>query len=72
MIDKLCTTERRTRILEFLMLHKHSTIKQLSEKFGVCVNTVVNDLYTISRIAPIYTKQGNGGGIYILPEFISV
>ena len=72
MIDKLCTAERRTRILEFLMLYKHITIKQLSEKFGVCVNTVVNDLYTISRIAPIYTKQGNGGGIYILPEFISV
>ena len=72
MIDKLGTTERRTRILEFLMLYKHTTIKHLSEEFGDCVNTVVNDLYTISSIAPIYTKQGNVGGIYILPEFISV
>ena len=71
MIDKLGTTERRTRIIEFLLLHKHTTIKQLSKEFGVCVNTVVNDLYTISRIVPIYTKQGNGGGIYILPEFRS-
>ena len=71
MIDKLGTTERRTRILEFLMLHKHTTIKRLAEEFGVCVNTVVNDLYAINRFAPIYTKQGNGGGIYILPEFRS-
>ena len=71
MIDKLGTTERRTRILEFLRLHKHATRKELSERFGVCVNTIVNDLYAINGIAPIYTQRGNGGGIYILPEYRS-
>ena len=71
MIEKLNTVERRTRILEFLRLHKHATRKELSERFGVCVNTIVNDLYAINGIAPIYTKQGNGGGIYILPEYRS-
>ena len=71
MIEKLNTAERRTRILEFLRLHKHATRKELSERFGVCVNTIVNDLYAINGIAPIYTQRGNGGGIYILPEYRS-
>ena len=54
MIDKLNTAERRERILEFLTLHKQTTRKELSENFGVCVNTIVNDLYAINRFAPIY------------------
>ena len=71
MLDKLNTAERRERILEYLLLRKQTTRNELSELFGVCVNTIVNDLYAINRFAPIYTKQGNGGGIYILPEFRS-
>ena len=41
MRDKLCVSERRTKILY------------------------------LSGIAPVYTKQGNQGGIYILPEYRS-
>ena len=40
-------------------------------EFQVSKNTIVRDIEFISSIAPIYTKQGNGGGIYILPEFRS-
>ena len=54
MIEKLNTVERRTRILEFLRLHKHATRKELSEMFGVCINTIVNDLYAIM----IHSDQG--------------
>ena len=71
MRDKLRVSERRTRILEYLILNKQTTRKELSEMFGVCVNTIVNDIEIISSIAPIYTKQGNGGGVYILPEYRS-
>ena len=71
MIDKLNTAERRERILEYLLLRKQTTRNELSELFGVCVNTIVNDLYAINRFAPIYTQRGNGGGIYILPEYRS-
>ena len=71
MADKLNVSERRTRILEYLLLNKQTTRKELSEMFGVCINTIVNDIEIISSIAPIYTKQGNGGGIYILPEYRS-
>ena len=71
MIDKLCVAERRMKILDFLTNNKQSTRKALSEHFGVSINTIVRDVEFISSFAPIYTKQGNGGGIYILPEYRS-
>ena len=71
MNDKLCVSERRIKILQILLLNKKATRQELSEEFQVSINTIVRDIEFISRIAPIYTKQGNGGGIYILPEFRS-
>jgi predicted DNA-binding transcriptional regulator YafY len=53
------------------MLHKQATIRELKEEFQVSKNTIVRDIEFISSIAPIYTKQGNGGGIYILLEYRS-
>lgn len=70
-MKKLHTMERRVRILEYLALHKQTTRRELAEHFDVCINTIVNDIDIISTSAPIYTKQGNGGGIYILPEYRS-
>ena len=71
MNDKLCVSERRSKILEFLTLTKHTTRIELAEEFGVSLDTIDRDVLYLSSIAPIYTKQGNGGGIYILPEFRS-
>jgi predicted DNA-binding transcriptional regulator YafY len=71
MLDKFCVAERRIRILNFLMVQKQTTIRELKEEFQVSKNTIVRDIEFISCIAPIYTKQGNGGGIYILPEYRS-
>lgn len=71
MRDKLETIERRTKILEFLITNKETTRKELSIRFKVCSNTIINDLYSIGRIAPIYTKPGKGGGVYILPGYQS-
>jgi len=71
MVDKLCVSERRMRILNFLMMQKQATIRELKNEFHVSKNTIVRDIEFISCIALIYTKQGNGGGIYILPEYRS-
>lgn len=71
MLDKFCVAERRIRILNFLMVQKQTTIRELKEEFQVSKNTIVRDIEFISCIAPIYTKQDNGGGIYILPEYRS-
>ena len=69
MKDRLCVSERRIRILDYISLHKKVTIRELTEIFCVSKNTIVRDIEFISSIAPIYTNQGNGGGVYILPEY---
>lgn len=71
MEDKLCVFERRIRILYYLIVHKQTTVPRLSEEFCVSKTTIARDIVCLSHIAPIYTKQGNGGGIYILPEYRS-
>lgn len=35
MLDKFCVAERRIRILNFLMLQKQTTIRELKEEFQV-------------------------------------
>lgn len=71
MKDKLCVTERRTRILEFLSLQRQSTREEMAIRFSVSSDTIDRDIKYLSCIAPIYTKSGNGGGVYILPEYRS-
>lgn len=70
-MDKLCVSERRSKILDFLIAKKQSTRTELSIRFNVSKNTITRDIDYISSYAPIYTKQGNQGGIYILPEYRS-
>ena len=71
MQDKLSVSERRTKMLEYLALKRKSTRIELSEKFNVSVCTIARDIIYLSSIAPVYTKQGNKGGVYILPEYRS-
>lgn len=71
MTDKLCISERRTRILEFLAWKKQSTYYELSFKFDVSRNTIHRDIVYLSAVAPVYTKQGNNGGVYLQSEYRS-
>ena len=71
MTDKLCVSERRIKILNFLTVRKHSTRVELSQEFNVSTKTITRDIEYISSFAPIYTRQGKYGGIYILPEYRS-
>ena len=70
-MDRLCAIERRTRILDYLNYRKSSTIKALSVEFRVSINTIVRDMDYISSIAPVYTKQGHNGGVFIRPRYRS-
>lgn len=65
MVDKLCVSERRTRILEYLCLQKKATRFELALKFNVSADTIERDIKYLSSIAPIYTESGKGGGIRI-------
>ena len=57
--------ERRMEILEKLCVRRFDTVGHLSNEFGVSRNTIKNDILVLSCSYPIYTTQGNGGGIHI-------
>ena len=63
MKDKFCAFERRTKMLFYITQVKFATRLELAEEFNVSLATINRDILILSSIAPIYTKQGNGGGI---------
>lgn len=63
------TFERRIEMLCLLTKCKKTTAAELSFYFGVCVNTISNDIAFLSRYAPIYTKPGIYGGIYVIGDY---
>ena len=71
MADRMCVAERRSRILDIVFVKKRTTRSFLSEEFNVSLDTISRDIVYLSRRVPIYTKQGNNGGIFILPEYIN-
>lgn len=57
--------ERRQLILEALSDRRFETVQNLAEEFGVSVRTIKYDIEQLACSAPIYTVQGNGGGIRV-------
>lgn len=72
MKDKLCVTDRRLRLLEFLALNKFTTRAELATLFNVSTDTIDRDIVYLSRHATIFTQQGKGGGISISSEYRSM
>ena len=56
-------------MLYLLTKCEKTTVAELSFYFGVSVNTISNDIAFLSRYAPIYTKSGMYGGIYVVDDF---
>lgn len=69
MKDGLRSEERKRKIIEFLVVHKSSTREDLAREFRVSKRTITRDIVDLSPIVPIFTKSGNQGGIYILPNY---
>lgn len=69
MKDKLTTFERRIEMLFLITNCRKTTITELSYYFNVSKVTVFRDIEFLSRYAPIYTKQGMYGGIYVFDEY---
>ena len=63
-----------SRLLEmvYILLSKpNTTSKELAERFGVSQRTIYRDIDTLSLAGiPVYTEQGKGGGISLLPDFV--
>ena len=65
----MTASERRKEILEVLSLRRVEQINNLAFQFGVSEKTIRRDILTLSLEYPIYTLQGNGGGIYVDKNF---
>lgn len=65
----MTAAERRQAILEVLCLRRHETRENLANEFGVSKRTIEYDVLNLMLTYPVYTVQGNGGGIYVTDNF---
>lgn len=63
------TAERRQLILEALCDRRRDTVENLATEFDVSHRTIRNDILVLSCSYPVYTVQGNGGGIFVAEGF---
>ncbi len=63
------TTNRRTEIMNILILRRHTTARELADELGVTTRTIQRDIQALSPGFPVYTKQGGDGGIYIGDDY---
>lgn len=65
----MTTTERREEILRMLVSSRHEQVNNLAALFDVNERTIRNDITALSASYPIYTVQGNGGGIFMMDNY---
>lgn len=65
----MTASERRQAILEVLCMRRHETRENLANEFGVSKRTIEYDVLNLMLTYPVYTVQGNGGGIYVTDNF---
>ena len=65
----MAAADRRMEIVSILMVSGRVTSRDLAREFGVCISTIHNDIAALSYGYPIYTKQGAGGGIFIMDSY---
>ena len=63
------TAQRRMEIINILILRRRVTASELAQEFGVSVRTIQYDIQALSPVYPIYTKQGENGGIFIRDDY---
>lgn len=61
----MTSIERRNALLEILSMRRFETLENLAFEFGVSKRTIRYDIEILSLTYPIYTVQGNGGGIHV-------
>ena len=62
---------RLFEIVYILLQKKSVPAKELAEHFGVSARTIYRDVDVLSLAGiPVYTEQGKGGGISLLPDFV--
>lgn len=62
-------TERRMAILEALCERRHDSVENLANEFGVSIRTIKYDIEALILSYPVYTTQGNGGGVHVVDGY---
>lgn len=57
---------RHQKIIEYISDYRKTTRKDLAKMFGVNEKTIRRDIEYLTCSYPIYTAQGNGGGIFAM------
>jgi predicted DNA-binding transcriptional regulator YafY len=69
MKELFSTYERRMEILTILLNQKIVSRLELARLFSVSNDAINRDVIALSRYAPLCSKRGRYGGIYILDEY---
>lgn len=51
------TADRRTEIINILIIRRRTTARELADEFGVTTRTIQKDIQALSPGYPIYTKE---------------
>ncbi len=67
--DKVDTAHRRLEIISILAAKGHTTMRELAWELEVSRRTIMNDVIALSFDYPVYTKPGEGGGVFITENY---
>ena len=65
----MSTFERRIKILYCLCRRREDTIENLATEFSVADSKIRADIQALSKLFPVYTVQGKGGGVRIMEGY---
>lgn len=65
----MVAADRRMEIISILAVSSHVTSKELAQEFGLTRRTILHDVSALLYGYPIYTKLGEGGGIFIMDSY---
>ena len=65
----MSTMNRRLEIVDMLLVKRSTTANELAQILNVSIRTIQYDIRELSVRYPIYTKQGEHGGIFIDDEY---
>ena len=63
------TAHRRMEIISILSARGHATMRELAWELNVSRRTIMHDVTVLSFDYPIYTKSGEGGGVFITENY---
>lgn len=65
----MTAADHRMEIISILVVSGHITVRELAQEIGGSRSTILNDIVSLSYGYPIYTKQGVGGGVFIMDNY---